>query len=52
MLGGSKVQEVEQMITVREYILHTIKENLVMAQNHLKKQADQGHSECQFVEGD
>jgi hypothetical protein len=23
-----------------------------MAQNHMKQQADQGHSECQFVEGD
>jgi hypothetical protein len=31
---------------------HTLKENLVMAQNHMKQQADQGCSECQFVEGD
>jgi hypothetical protein len=23
-----------------------------MAQNRMKQQADQGHSECQFVEGD
>jgi hypothetical protein len=23
-----------------------------MAQNHMKKQADQGHFECQFTEGD
>jgi hypothetical protein len=52
MLGVSKVQEVDQMITVQEYILHTIKDNLAMSQNHLKKQVDQGHSEHQFVEGD
>jgi hypothetical protein len=48
----SKVQVVDQMITIQEAILRTLKENLVMAQNHMKQQADQGHSECQFVEGD
>jgi hypothetical protein len=52
MPGVSKVQEVEKNLTVREAILHTLKENLVMAQNHMKQQADQGHSEHQFVEGD
>jgi hypothetical protein len=51
MPGVSKVQEVDQTLTVREAILHTLKENLVMAQNHMKQQADQGHSEHQFVEG-
>jgi hypothetical protein len=51
--GVSKVQAVDQTLTVREAILHhTLKENLVMAQNHMKQQADQGHSERQFVEGD
>jgi hypothetical protein len=50
--GVSKVQAVDQTLTVREPILCTLKENLVMAQNRMKKQADQGHSECQFVEGD
>jgi hypothetical protein len=40
------------MITVREAILHTLKENLVMAQNLMKQQEDQGLSECQFAEGD
>jgi hypothetical protein len=40
------------MLTVREHILHTLKYNLVMAQNHMKQQADQGFSEHQFVEGD
>jgi hypothetical protein len=50
--GVSKVQVVDQMLTVREAILHTLKENLVMAQNCMKQQADQGRSECQFAEGD
>jgi hypothetical protein len=47
-LGVSKVQVVDQMLTIREVILHTLKENLVMVHNHMKQQADQGHSECQF----
>jgi hypothetical protein len=50
--GVSKVQAVDQMLTVREAILRTLKENLVMAQNRMKQQADQGRSECQFAEGD
>jgi hypothetical protein len=50
--GTSKVQAVDQTLTVREDILCTLKENLVMAQNHMKQQADQGHSEHQFAEGD
>jgi hypothetical protein len=35
-LGVSNVQAVEEMITVREDILHTLKENLVMDQNRMK----------------
>jgi hypothetical protein len=50
--GVSKVQAVDQTLTVCEAILHTLKENLVMAHNRMKKQADQGCSEHQFVEGD
>ena len=50
--GASKVQAVEHTLTVREAILHTLKENLVMAQNRMKKKADQGLFKCQFVEGD
>jgi hypothetical protein len=50
--GTSKVQVVDQTLTVREDILRTLKENLVMAQNRMKQQADQGRSERQFVEGD
>jgi hypothetical protein len=52
MPGVSKVQVVDQTLTVREAILCTLKENLVMDQNCMKQQADQGRSECQFVEGD
>jgi hypothetical protein len=50
--GVSKVQAIDQTLIVREAILCTLKENLVMAQNRMKKQADQGHSEHQFAEGD
>ena len=50
--GVSKVQAVDQTLTVREAILCTLKENLVMAQNCMKQQTDQGRSECQFAEGD
>jgi hypothetical protein len=35
--GVSKVQAVDQMLIVREAILRTLKENLVMAQNHMKQ---------------
>jgi hypothetical protein len=33
-------------------ILHTLKENLVMAHNQMKQQVDQCHSKHHFVEGD
>ena len=52
ILGVSKVQEVEKNITIHEAILCVLKDNLVMAQNHMKQQADQGHSKWHFVEGD
>jgi hypothetical protein len=52
LLGLSKVQAVDQMLTVRETILRTLKENLIMAQNHMKQRADQGLFEHQFEEGD
>jgi hypothetical protein len=48
----SKVQAVDQTLTVHEAILHTLKENLVMAQNLMKQHADQARSKHQFVEGD
>jgi hypothetical protein len=43
----SKVQVVDQ-----EDIIYTLKDNLVMAQNCMKKQATQGRYERQFAEGD
>jgi hypothetical protein len=52
LLGISKVQVVDQMLTIREAILRTLKENLVMAHNRMKQQEDQGRSKHQFVEGD
>jgi hypothetical protein len=51
-LGVSKVQAVDQTLIVREAILRTLKENLIMAQNHMKQQEGQGFSERQFAEGD
>jgi hypothetical protein len=48
----SKVQVVDQTHIVREDILRTLKENLVMVKNRMKQQADQGRFEHQFAEGD
>ena len=50
--GASKLQVVDLTLIAREAILHTLKENLVMAQNHMKQQAYQGLFEHQFAEGD
>jgi hypothetical protein len=50
--GASKVQIVELTLIDREAILCTLKENLFMAHNRMKQQADQGRSERQFLEGD
>jgi hypothetical protein len=52
MSGVSKVQVVDQTLTVHKDILRTLKKNLVMAQNQMKKDADQGHSKWKFVQGD
>jgi hypothetical protein len=45
MPSVSKVQEVHKNITVQEVILRALKDNLVMAHNHMKQQGDQGCSE-------
>jgi hypothetical protein len=47
--GVLKVRGVDHTLTVREAILRTLKENLVMAQNSMKQQADQGCFERQFA---
>jgi hypothetical protein len=52
ILGVSKVHEFDKNITICEDILCSLKDNLVMAQNRMKKQTDQGHLELHFVEGD
>jgi hypothetical protein len=39
-----KVQEVDQTLTIKESILYTLKQNLVMAQNNMKQKVDQGRS--------
>jgi hypothetical protein len=43
---------VDQTITICMAILRTLKENLVMAQNRMQHQADQGHSEHESTKGD
>jgi hypothetical protein len=50
--GVSKVQEVDQILTVREATIHTLKENLIMALNHMKQKSDQVRSEHQFAKED
>jgi hypothetical protein len=50
--GALKVHAVELTLIAREDILHTLKENLFMAQNRMKQQEDQGCFERQFSEGD
>ena len=42
LLGTSKVQAVDLTLKSRADILRTLKENMVMAQNRMKQQADQG----------
>jgi hypothetical protein len=47
-----KFQEVDTNIIVLEAIIHALKDNLVMDQNHMKQKAYQGCFERHFVEGD
>jgi hypothetical protein len=48
----SKVQAVEDHIENQQQVLQILKDNLTMAQNHMKQQADQHHSERSFEVGD
>eukprot|EP00253_Pinus_taeda_P012917 PITA_12917 len=50
--GCSKVQAVDQLLESRSTMLTHLRENLHQAQNHMKQQVDQHHSERQFQEGD
>jgi hypothetical protein len=38
--GVSKVQDIDKTLIVQVVILCTLKENMVMAQNHMKRQDD------------
>jgi hypothetical protein len=48
----SKVQAVEDHIEHQQQVLQILKDNLTMAQNRMKQQADQHHSERIFEVGD
>jgi hypothetical protein len=48
----SKVQEVEYHIENQQQVLQISKDNLTMAHNHIKQQADQHRSERNFEVGD
>jgi hypothetical protein len=48
----SKVQVVEDHIENQQQVLQILKDNLTMAQNHMKQQADQHRSERSFEVGD
>jgi hypothetical protein len=48
----SKVQVVEDHIDHQQQVLQLLKDNLIMAQNHMKHQAYQHRSEIRFEVGD
>ena len=47
----SKVQEVEDHIKHQQQVLEILKDNLTMAQNHMKQKEDQHRSEIIFEVG-
>eukprot|EP00253_Pinus_taeda_P018229 PITA_18229 len=46
--GNSKVQAVEHHIEHQKQVLQLLKDNLVLAQNRMKQEVDQHHSERSF----
>ena len=48
----SKVQAMEDHIEHQQQVLQLLKDNLTMAHNHMKRQADQHCSERSFEVGD
>jgi len=52
LFGTSKVQVVDYMLCIRESIVCTLKDNMVMAQNYMKQQVVQPRFEGSFLEGD
>ena len=51
-LRDSKVQVVEDHMEHQQQVLQLLKENMNLAQNRMKQQADQHHSEWSFNIGD
>ena len=49
---NSKVQAMEDHIEHQQEVLQLLKDNLNLAQNRMKQQADQHRSERSFVVGD
>ena len=49
---NSKVQAVEHHIEHQQQVLQLLKDNLVLAHNRMKQQADQHRNERSFVVGD
>ena len=49
---NSKAQTVEDHIEHQQEVLQLLKDNLNLAQNQMKRQADQHHSERSFDVGD
>ena len=49
---NSKVQAVEHHIEHQQQVLHLLKDNLMLAQNRMKQQANQHRSEIRFDVGD
>ena len=52
ILGCSKMQAVDQLLQNCAAMITHLKDNLHQAQNQMKKQLDQHHSECTFQEWD
>lgn len=51
-LGASKLQVVDTLLQIRNFTLVTLKDNIVMAQNRMKKQVCQHLSEQVFKTSD
>ena len=49
---SSKIQEMEYHVEHQQQVLQLLKDNLTLAQNRMKQQADQHHSERSFDVGD
>ena len=48
----SEVQVVQEHIEIQQHVIQLLKDNLTLAQNRMKQQVDQHHSERSFDMGD